>query len=96
MRKGIKSHTSDEDDRTFMEFGPMLIHGISERLSPHGEVGRLENIIISFESDSVLLIQLGDGHLALSVNRAEAMTVFSEIDAEIKKLSIDKLQLADS
>lgn len=70
-----------------MEFGPLLLHGISERLSPHGEVGRLENIIISFEIDSVLLTQVGEGYLALSVNRTEALTVFSVIEAEIKRLS---------
>ena len=88
MRPGVKSYTSNEDDRTFMEFGPLLLHGISERLSPHGEAGRLEKIIICFESDSVLLTQVGDGYLALSVNRIEALTVFSEIDAEIRKLSV--------
>jgi hypothetical protein len=55
MRRGVASHTHAEVDRAFMKLGPLLLTGISERLTPAGEVGQVDNIIINFEKDSVLL-----------------------------------------
>jgi len=86
MRPGVRSHTEPEVDRAFMKLGPLVMTGISERLTPAGEVGRVDNVIINFEKDSVLLKKNGSGYLALSVDRAEAAVAFESINRKLKAL----------
>jgi len=86
MRTGVKSHTSEAEDRAFMEFGPHLLSGVADRLSPSGGAGRVESLIVNFEKDSVLLTKVRDGHLAISVDKPEALSVFQEIRASILQL----------
>lgn len=86
MRPGVESYTTDADDRDFMELGPLLMSGVAERLTPSGGAGRLQSIVVNMEKDSVLLAKVGKGYLAISVNRAEALGVFQEIDASVQRL----------
>jgi hypothetical protein len=86
MRPDVESHTSLEVDRAFMRLGPLVMTGISERLTPSGEVGQVDNIIINFEKDSVLLKKTGQGYLAVSVDRPSAATALEEINKKIKTL----------
>lgn len=86
MRTGVKSHTSDAEDRAFMEFGPHLLAGVADRLSPAGGAGMVVSLIVNFEKDSVLLTKLRDGYLAVSVDRPEPLSVFQEIEASIRQL----------
>jgi predicted regulator of Ras-like GTPase activity (Roadblock/LC7/MglB family) len=85
MRPGVASYTSERDDRAFMEVGPHLMSGIAERLTSTG-AGKLQSLIINLEKDSVLLIQVGDGHLAISADRSDAPNVFREIEPMIRQL----------
>jgi hypothetical protein len=87
MRPGVLNYTSDEADRSFMELGPLLLTGISERLSTPKGTGRVESVIINFEKDSVLLTKLEHGFLAVSADRAHALRVFEEVAGSIRKLS---------
>lgn len=86
MRPSVESHTSPEVDRAFMRLGPLVMTGISERLTPSGEVGHVDNIIINFEKDSVLLKKTGQGYLAVSVDRPSAAIALEEISEKIKNL----------
>jgi len=86
MRPGITSYTSDAEDRAFMEVGPLIMSGVAERLTRTGGAGRLQSIVVNMEKDSVLLTRVGKGYLAVSVNRAEALGIFQEIDTSIQKL----------
>ena len=86
MRPGVASYTPGEDDRAFMESGPLLLTGIAERLSTTGGAGRVQSLIINLEKDSVLVTQLRGGYLAISADRAEALRVFSEIEPLIQRL----------
>jgi hypothetical protein len=86
MRPGVESHTPAEVDRSFMRLGPLVMTGISERLTPAREVGQVDNIIINFEKDSVLLRKTGQGYLAVSVERPTAATTLEEINKKIKTL----------
>lgn len=86
MRAGLQSYTSDAEDRAFMELGPLIMSGVAERLTPSGGAGRLESVIVNLEKDSVLLARVGTGYLAVSVDRADALSVFQEIEPLIKKL----------
>lgn len=86
MRPGITSYTSEKEDRAFMEFGPQLMTGIAERLSPTGGAGRVQSLIINLEKDSVFLTQLKGGYLALSADRSDAPQVFKEVEPLIRRL----------
>ena len=86
MRTGLKSYTSDSDDRAFMEFGPHLMSGIAERLTPTGGAGRFQSLIVNMEKDSVLLTQLGNGYLAISSDRADAPDVFRQVEPMLQRL----------
>ena len=86
MRPGIESYTTDAEDRAFMELGPLLLSGVAERLTSSGGAGKLQSVVVNMEKDSVLLTKVGNGFLAVSVNRAEALGVFQEIDSSIRNL----------
>jgi hypothetical protein len=86
MRPRVKSYTSDETDRSFMELGPLILTGVSERMTPGASAGIIESIIINFEKDSLLLVRVKDGNLAISVDRPDAHVVFQEIESRIKKV----------
>lgn len=87
MRPGVKSHTPNSEDKAFMEMGPLFITGVAERLTPQGTAGKLECVIACFEKDCVLMTKVPDGHLALSVDAPDALSVFQEIMPQILKLT---------
>ena len=86
MRESVKSHTTDAEDRAFMEMGPLFITSIAERLTPETKAGRLECVIACFEKDCVLMTKIGKHYLAFSVDADQALTVFNEIKPQIAKL----------
>lgn len=88
MRPGVRSYTSDKDDRTFMELGVLLMCEMGDRLSSGAAAGKLDSIIVNFTHDSVLLVDHGKGHLALSADRGEALRVFEEIRPLIGQLPV--------
>ena len=85
MRPGVRSYTSESDDRAFMELGPHLMSGVAEKLSSTG-AGKVQSLIVNLEKDSVFLTQLDDGYLAISADRADAPNVFKEIEPKIRRL----------
>lgn len=87
MRPGVKSYTSDEDDRAFMQFGPLIVSGVAERLTHSGGAGKLQSVLVNLDKDSVLLMKFRNGFLALSVDRDEAFGVFQNIDARLRELA---------
>lgn len=82
----MTSYTPTTDDNAFMEFGPQLIAGIAERLSLTGGAGKLRSIIVNLEKDSVLITQVDDGYLAISVDRAEAFDILKQIEPSLRQL----------
>jgi hypothetical protein len=87
MRPGVKSYTANSEDRAFMKIGPLFMTGIAERLTPEGKAGKLECIIACFEKDYVLMAKVGNGHLAMSVDKSHALAVFQEIIPQVLKLT---------
>jgi hypothetical protein len=69
-----------------MELNPLFITGVAERLNPGKKAGNLECVIACFEKDCVLVAEVRDGHLALSVDKAHAFAVFGKILPQISKL----------
>lgn len=87
IRQGVESYTPNSEGRVFMELGLLFMRGLAERLTPEGKAGKLECVIACFEKDYVLMAKLGDGHLAISADKAHALTVFQEIIPQIPKLA---------
>jgi len=87
MRPGVESFTDAADDEAFMQMGPIFLTGIAERLSPGNRAGKLEYVVACFEKTSVMITQLGDEHLAVSVEGDDALAVFKRILNEIPKLT---------
>ena len=87
MRPGVKSWTAEGDDNSFMQMGPIFLTGVAERLSPDDRAGKLKCIIACFEKDSVMITPVGAGHLAISVDEEDALTVFKEVLPQIQKLT---------
>lgn len=87
MRPGVESYTSNEDDRAFMQFGPLIVSGVAERLTHSGGAGKLQSVVVNLDKDSVLLMKFRYGFLELSVDRNEAFGVFQEIDARLRELA---------
>jgi len=86
MRAGLQSYTSDAEDRAFMELGPLIMSGVAERLTLSGGAGKLESVVVNLGKDSVLLTRSGSGYLGVSVDRADASSVFQEIEPLLRKL----------
>ena len=86
MRAGLVSYTDEREDRAFMEFGPQLLTGIAERLSPTGGAGKIQSLIVNMEKDSVLLTKIRGGYLATSADRRDALLIFDEVEAKIRQL----------
>jgi hypothetical protein len=89
MREGVESHTSEVDDRAFMELGPLFMSGIAERLTPSQKAGRVESIVVNLEKDSVMLMKVGNGHLAISADKADANEVFLKVTPIIWERCLD-------
>ena len=86
MRPGVKSWTAEADDKAFMEMGPIFLTGVAERLSPDDRAGKLRCVITCFEKDSVMIMQVREGHLAISVEEDDALGVFKQVMPQIEKL----------
>jgi len=86
MRQGVQSLTPDDEDRAFMQMGPLFMTGIALRLTPEHRAGKLEYVISCFEKDCVLMTKVPDGFLALSVATPDAFLVFNELRPKILNL----------
>ena len=69
-----------------MQLGPLIMSGIAERLTPEGIAGKLESVIVNLEKDSILLMKHAKGHLAISVDKADALAVFKEVTSKVQDL----------
>lgn len=85
MRSGIASYTDLADDRTFMELGPLFMTGLAERLTSSGKAGDVISVVVNMGYDSVLLMKVKDGHIAISADRADAPEVFAKVTPIIKE-----------
>ncbi len=85
MRIGVKSHTSDAEDESFMELGPLLMTSMAERLTPSEKAGKLQSIVVNLDKDSVLLMKVENGYLAISADRADAVDVFLGVAPKIRE-----------
>ena len=70
-----------------MQFGPLIVSGVAERLTHSGGAGKLQSVLVNMSKDSVLLLKFRNGFLALSADRAVAFGVFQEIDARLQELA---------
>lgn len=87
MRPDVESYTPNAVDEVFMEMGPLIMTSVAERLTAEGKAGKLECLIACFEKVCVLVVEVGNGHLALSIDKDQALTVFGEIIPQVLKFA---------
>ncbi len=73
MRSGVESYTSEAEDKSFMELGPLFMTSLAERLSPFEKAGRVDSIVVK------------EGSLSISVDRRDAVEVFLKVAPIIGK-----------
>ncbi len=66
MRPGVKSLSPEEEDREFMQLGPMLLTGVSERLAPWA--GGLQSINVRYRDATMVIKKFGSNYLAVTIN----------------------------
>ncbi len=59
---------------------------LAERLTPSGKAGSVESIVVTLTKDSVLLMQVEKGYLALSAETSDAVEVFLKVAQMIREL----------
>jgi hypothetical protein len=77
MREGVKSITSDEDDRNLLQIGSLILRGVAERSSPYA--GKLECIAVLYERFGQLIVKHNENNFVLTVEREDAPRTLLEI-----------------
>lgn len=70
MRPGVKSLSPEDTDNSFMQLGPMLLSGVSERLVPWA--GPLEAVVSRYRKVVMIARKLGKMYLAFTINSDDA------------------------
>jgi len=70
MRPGVKSITTEEDDRNLLQIGSMILRGVAERSSPHA--GNVECVTVLYEKFGQLILKRNENTLILTVEREDA------------------------
>ena len=82
MRPGIESFTPDEDDRFLLQFGAILMNGITQRSDPW--LGRSEYMAIAYEKTTQLILRLGERYLAMTVEKSVQPNEIEQIANSIR------------
>lgn len=85
MRPGVVSLTSNDEDRTFMELGPLFMTELAGRLTPSEKAGIVQSVIVNLQKDSVLVMKVDEGYLAVSTEPTDAYDVFKKIAPQIRE-----------
>jgi hypothetical protein len=64
MREGVRSLTSDADDRQYMQVAPNILIEVAEKLSP--TLGRIESVTIRYEKLFMVFFRLENLTLVLT------------------------------
>jgi len=83
MRPGVESLSPEEEDREFMQLGPMLLTGVSERLAPWA--GGLEAVIVRYAKAVMIIKKFGTRYLAVTMD-AEGYDHIQEIIASLQQI----------
>jgi hypothetical protein len=85
MRRGVESLSPEHEDRAFMQLGPMLLTGVSERLAPWA--GGLQAVILRYAEATMIIRKFGAHHLAVTIDSEDYESVRETIES-LKQLSI--------
>lgn len=68
MRPGFETLTPEEDDRFLLQFGALIMNGVTQRSGPW--LGDWEYVTIGYEKTTELIVKLGENYLALTVDKS--------------------------
>jgi len=73
MRPGVGSLSPEVFDEAFMQFGPLILRGVCERLGPWA--GALETVTSFYEKVILIVTSHRKDCLALTINREDAVVL---------------------
>jgi hypothetical protein len=82
MRPGVESLTPDEDDKFLLQFGAIMMNGITQRSGPW--LGRWEHVTIAYEKTTQLILKLGERYLALTIEKSVQPNEIEQIAKSIR------------
>jgi hypothetical protein len=82
MRPGVESFTPNEDDKFLLQFGAIMMNGITQRSGPW--LGRWEHVTIAYEKTTQLVLKLGERYLALTVDKSVPPNEIEQIAKSIR------------
>jgi hypothetical protein len=85
MRPGVESFTPDEDDEFLLEFGAIMMNGITQRSDPW--LGPSEYVAIAYEKTTQLILKLGERYLALTVEKSVRPNEIEQIAKSIRAVA---------
>jgi hypothetical protein len=84
MRAGVKSITTDEDDRNLLQLGSMILRGVAERSSP--SAGNVQCITVLYEKFGQLIVKRNENTLILTVEKEDAQQTLLQIIESLVKI----------
>ena len=83
MRPGLESLSPPDQDRVFMQIGPLMLVGVSERLAAWA--GAVESVVITFEKVGMVIARVSGKYLALTVERSDVSALPEIMTTLLKK-----------
>lgn len=86
MRPGIESFTPEEDDRYLLQFGALIMNGVTQHSGPW--LGKCEYVAIAYEKTTQLIVNLKEKYLALTVEKSVPWDEILEIVKSVQALRV--------
>ena len=84
MRPGVESYTPEEDDRFLLEFGALIMNGITQRSGPW--LGNCEYVTVAYEKATQLILCVKEKYLALTVDKSVPCDEIAKIAKSVLEL----------
>jgi hypothetical protein len=84
MRPGVASFTPEEDDDFLLQFGALIMNGVTERSGPW--LGNCEYVVIGYEKTIQLIVKFRENYLALTVDKSVPCDEILQISKSARSL----------
>ncbi len=85
MRPGVESLTPAEDDTFLLQFGALIMNGVTQRSGPW--LGHCEYVAIAYEKTTQLIMKLKQRYLSLTVDKSVPPNEIAQITKSIEAIS---------
>lgn len=86
MRPGVESLTPAEDDSFLLQFGALIINGVSQQSGPW--LGKCEYTLVSYEKATQVSMKLNGEYLSFTVDKGVSHNEIVEIVNSIQAIRV--------